>query len=161
MGVMNIIAGAKKSFKEYRTVSKGKRMSRELKAYEKEKAQLEEQNRQLAFDKQRRDELERLRSRKAQLSGPKQEGKLKHLGKGLAGVINKGKAGVQSAKSQGFLTGAKFEPGRSNFGGVSEGSKGSPFGGSRPIEVGGSGIGFGKAQPKKKEKPRQVTIKVM
>lgn len=155
MGVMNIIEGAKKSFKEYKTVSKGKRFSRELKAYEQEKAQLERENRELAFQKQRRDELERLRSQKAKLSGPKQDSKLKHLAKGLAGVINKGKSGVQSAKKQGFLTGAKFEPGRSNFGGVAGGSSGSPFGGARPIDVGG------KMSMPKKEKPRQVTIKVM
>ena len=156
MGVMGLISGAKKSFKEYRTENKSKRMSRELKAYEKEKAQLEKQNRELSADKQRRDDIQRLRSRNAKL---KPESKLKSMGKGLAGVINKGKTGVASAKKQGFLTGAKFEPGRSTFSG--SGSQGSPFGGSRSIEVGGSGLGFGKAEPEKKEKPRQVTIKVM
>jgi len=163
MGITGLIAGAKKSFKEYRSENKSKRMSRELQAYEKEKAQLEKQNRELSADKQRRDTIERLRSSNAKL---KPESKLKSMGKGLAKVINKGKEGVQSAKKQGFLSGAKFEPGKSTFGG--SGSQGSPFGGSRNLEVGGNsgnfntsrGLQFGKAEPEKKEKPRAITIKV-
>lgn len=160
MGVMSAIAGAKKSFKQYRTVSKGKRFARELKAYEKEKSQLERENRELTMAKQRRDELERLRTQRAKLT-PVKENKLKSVGKGLAMVINKGKSGVASAKKQGFLQGANFDPGARARGDTFSGSSGSPFGGSRSIEVGGSGLGFGKAQPEKKEKPRGVTIKVM
>lgn len=173
MGILSKIS-------EYKNMKKKERIAVQKMKHSQKKVAYHDEINKLRVEREKAGEIAKLKGERDRLKSdvenlssfnkpkkPKVGANLKGLGQGLAKVINKGKSGIQSAKKQGFLQGAKFEPGRSNFGG--SGSKGSPFGGARSIEVGGNsgsfntsrGLEYGKKEPMKKEKSKTVTIKVM
>jgi len=100
-------------------------------------------------------DLERIKAFNERARGPS---KVKKFGQGLAKVMNKGKEGMSSAKSQGYFKGINV-PGSSGSSGLNNAPTGSPFGGQRPLDVGGKGL-FNTTQAEKpKEKRTTIIIK--
>lgn len=149
MGVMSLIAGAKQKFHERRMDVLQHKTDKIRKANLKE-AELTKAKQQLREAEQIREDLRADQMKQVEKS-PRQPSKLAVIGKNMAKHIK-----AQKAKTGGLKIGAPMSSGSK---GLNMQGRGSPFGGSGNLQVGGSGPQFGKAEPPA-PKPKTVTIKI-
>lgn len=154
MGVLGFIAGQKAKFqgriamRQAGITTDEDRRNQAQKEAEKLQKLRAETLKAEGMAKLQREEM-MLKERLAKAKGPST---IQKVGKGLAGVINKGRA--HSKKSGGLMIGA---PRSSGSKGLEMGGKKDVFGGASGLNTGGSGLQIGKPMPKK-EKPKSTTI---
>ena len=145
MGVLGYIAKRKAQFQDY-TVEKRKEMIL------KKTAKVQAENIRRATVVEAKQELQEAQTIKQDLKQAQGPSNLRKLGRGMAKHIEKTKAGVAKAKSQGFLKGPFTAPPSSGSKGMQMG-RGPSFGGGSP-----GGFTFGPTPKAKPEKKKGTTI---
>lgn len=149
MGVMGLIAQAKGKFHQRRMDVLQNRTDK-IRQENIREAEITEAKRALREAQQIKEDFKRDQRMTIEKAPPSAtRSNIQKLGRGLAAHMKKQKAQGKGNQFGGGSTGLQF------------GGSGSPFGGTRPLDVGGRGIQFGREEPPKKvERQKSITIKI-